>query len=80
MAARAYVMVEVEPKRLFEVYRVLGKMPEVLHVDAIMGPYDMVVEVQGAEASSIGHFVLSKLSTLDGVENTMTLNVINIDE
>lgn len=80
MAARAYVMAEVQAKKIYEVYRALEEMPEVVHVDAIMGPYDMVVEIQGADASSIGHFVLAKLSVMDGVENTMTLNVINIIE
>jgi DNA-binding Lrp family transcriptional regulator len=80
MAARAYVLVEVQVKNTFDILKKLESMPEVVHVDAIMGPYDLIMEVQGSEASSIGHFVLTKLSTMDGVENTMTLNVINIDD
>ena len=80
MAARAYVLVEVQVKNTFDILKKLESMPEVVHVDAIMGPYDLIVEVQGPEASSIGHFVLAKLSIMEGVENTMTLNVINIDD
>ncbi|MCK5100187.1 MAG: Lrp/AsnC ligand binding domain-containing protein [Desulfobacteraceae bacterium] len=74
----AYVLISVNAKKIKRVYSEIEKLSNVQNVDAVTGPHDIIILVQGIDFNEIGNFVLDKIGTLDGVESSMTCNVIRI--
>jgi DNA-binding Lrp family transcriptional regulator len=79
MRATAYVLINIAAGVAKEVYSKLNKMGSVQRVDAVSGPYDMIALVDGATFNDIGRFVLDKVQTIPGVQNTITCNVIFLE-
>jgi DNA-binding Lrp family transcriptional regulator len=57
----------------------LRKMSFVSEVNAVSGPYDMVAVVDGATFNEIGKFVLEKIQPIAGIQQTITCNVIFLE-
>ena len=79
MRATAYVLINLAAGVAKEVYNKLNKMGSVQQVYAVSGPYDMIALVDGATFNDIGRFVLDKVQTIPGVQNTITCNVIFLE-
>jgi len=79
MRATAYVLINLAAGVAKEVYNKLNKMGSVQRVYAVSGPYDMIALVDGATFNDIGRFVLDKVQTIPGVQNTITCNVIFLE-
>ncbi len=79
MRATAYVLINLAAGVAKEVYNKLNKMEPVQQVYAVSGPYDMIALVDGATFNDIGRFVLDKVQTIPGVQNTITCNVIFLE-
>jgi len=79
MRATAYVLINLAAGVSEQVYSLLGKMEFVQKVDAVSGPYDMIAIVDGPTFNDIGKFVLKKIQTIPGVQNTITCNVIFLE-
>jgi len=67
---RAYVLVRIQPGRESEFYAEM-KLPHIVQVDLVHGPYDFVVQVEGA-AADIDSVVL-KIRKIPYVLNTDTM-------
>lgn len=80
MRASAYVLVTVISGKAREVRDQIMKLRDVTHVDAVLGPYDLIVSVTGADFNSIGRLVIEKMHSIQGVERTLTCNVIVLEE
>ena len=52
---------------------------KVLSSDTVMGPYDVIVKLEGPDLHSIGSFVVNVIQRLRGVEWTQTLMVRTAD-
>lgn len=76
---KAYVLIEAESGKVQDVYDTVTSLKEVNHVDSLLGPYDLIVELE-AEPYNIGGLVLNKIQTIEGVNKTTTCNVISIRE
>ncbi len=79
MRAKAYVLINLAAGVSGEVYSKLSKMPLVQEVQAVSGPYDMIAVVDGTTFNDIGNFVLQRVQTIPGVLNTVTCNVIFLE-
>lgn len=79
MRATAYVLINLAAGVSEQIYSILGKMEFVQKVDAVSGPYDMIAIVDGPTFNDIGKFVLNKIQTIPGVQNTITCNVIFLE-
>jgi DNA-binding Lrp family transcriptional regulator len=79
MRARAFVLINLAPGVAEEVYSKLSKMQLVQDVQAVSGPYDMIAVVDGTTFNDIGKFVLQRVQTIPGVLNTITCNVIFLE-
>ena len=79
MRAKAYVLINLAAGVAEEVYSKLTKMAFVQRVDAVSGPYDMIALVDGPTFNDIGRFVIDKVQTIPGVQNTITCNVIFLE-
>ena len=76
---KAYVLIEVESGKVEDVYHKLISIKEVEQVDALLGPFDLIVFLE-AEPYNIGSIVLNFVQSIDGVKKTTTCNVIKIRE
>ena len=70
MAANAYVFLNVEPARTKEIVAVLEKIPRAL-VREILGPYDVVVELEEDTTADITAVVRTNIR-IPGVTSTVT--------
>jgi DNA-binding Lrp family transcriptional regulator len=80
MRASSYVLINVAAGKGRAVMDRLGKFPNVAGVEAIAGPYDLIVSVSGPDFNEIARMVVEKFQTIDGVEKTLTCNVINFEQ
>lgn len=79
MRATAYVLINLAAGMSRQVYNTLNKMKPVQKVDVVSGPYDMIAIVDGPTFNDIGKFVLEKIQTIPGIQNTITCNIIFLE-
>jgi DNA-binding Lrp family transcriptional regulator len=71
----AYITTQVTQRRLDEVADALAAIPEVLQVDGISGPADLLVHVVAADADDL-YRIAGQILAIDGVERTSTTLVM----
>ena len=79
MRATAYVLISLAAGAARDVYSTLTKMEPIQKVDAVSGPYDMIAIVDGPTFNDIGRFVIEKIQPVPGVTDTITCNVIFLE-
>ncbi len=70
---RAYVLIQTLPGRLESVARAIRRIPAVLTVDSVAGPYDIVALVEVTEIRDFSLLVAGSIAGLKGVTRTTTL-------
>lgn len=71
MSANAYVLVTVDPAKTSEVADRLKSIPRAL-VREVMGPYDIIVELEEDSTAEVGRVVVSGIRSISGVISTVT--------
>ncbi len=79
MRARAFVLINLAAGVSEDVLMRLQKMGFVAEVHAVSGPYDMIAIVDGATFNEIGKSVLEKIQPVPGIQQTITCNVIFLE-
>ncbi|MDI6840903.1 MAG: Lrp/AsnC ligand binding domain-containing protein [bacterium] len=79
MIATAYVLIKAEAGKGKKVYDELLKLKSVQHVDAVTGPFDLIVLIQAADFNEVGRIVFDKLQKIKGVEEIITCNVLSFE-
>ncbi|MCX7756769.1 MAG: Lrp/AsnC ligand binding domain-containing protein [candidate division WOR-3 bacterium] len=80
MVATAYVLITVAHGKARKVYEELAKIDGVAQVHAIAGPYDIIAVVHGRDFNAIGNLIINKIQPIDGIERTLTCNVIEFEQ
>jgi len=80
MRASAYVLVNVRAGKGRKVMDELARLKNVAGVEAVLGPFDLVVSVTGSDYNEVGKLVIEQIQTIDGIEKTLTCNVINFEQ
>ena len=68
-----YLLVETDVGRLEEVMRRLRAIPNVVEVDAVTGPFDLIVKVQAEHINTALDVVVQKIRRIPGIKGTETL-------
>jgi DNA-binding Lrp family transcriptional regulator len=68
-----YLLVETEVGRLEEVLRRVRAIPEVAEVQAVTGPFDLIVKVQADQINQALDVVVHKIRRIPGIKGTETL-------
>ncbi|MCI4365708.1 MAG: Lrp/AsnC ligand binding domain-containing protein [Thermoplasmata archaeon] len=68
-----YLLVETEVGRLEEVIRRMKVIPGVVDVEAVTGPFDLIVKVQAAHINAALDTVVHKIRRVPGIKSTETL-------
>jgi DNA-binding Lrp family transcriptional regulator len=68
-----YLLVETEVGRLDEVLRRLKTIPGVTEVEAVTGPFDLIVKVQAPQINAALDTVVHRIRKVPGIKSTETL-------
>ena len=60
-----------------EVAEKVSGFPEVQEVHIISGDWDLLIKVKTEDVETVGHFIIDKLRTVEGVEKTLTCMVFD---
>jgi DNA-binding Lrp family transcriptional regulator len=74
--ARAYVLIDAEPGQLERAVAALRGIRQVVAVDAVIGPYDIIAVIETADPRAIGRIVIDEIHGITGVKRTTTSLVI----
>ena len=69
---RAYVLIETTVGKTRGVVEALRQSAELVEVDAVTGPYDIIAVVEGEDLNAVGDLVTRYIHDIDGVVRTVT--------
>mgnify|MGYP001618294169 CR=1 FL=1 len=72
MATKAYVLVEAAVGKTRQVMDALRSLEGTQSIDAVTGPYDVIIVVEGKDLKAIGELVAGKIHPVPGVNRTAT--------
>lgn len=79
---KAYVLIETAAGKTKAVKKALsalkGGRTTVLSMDAVTGPYDFIVVLEGPSLDAIGQVVTESIGVVDGVTRTTTCVAVSI--
>ncbi len=73
MAIKAYVLVVTDPGKTKHVHDEILKVPRIVEMHEVMGPYDIVVEIEVESLQEIPTILGEKIRTIDGIQSTTSL-------
>jgi DNA-binding Lrp family transcriptional regulator len=68
-----YLLVEIEVGKLDEVLRRMTAVPGVTEVQAVTGPFDLIVKVEAPHINEALDTVVHKIRRIPGLKSTETL-------
>jgi DNA-binding Lrp family transcriptional regulator len=68
-----YLLVEIEVGKLDDVLRRMKAVPGVTEVQAVTGPFDLIVKVQAPHINEALDTVVHKIRRIPGLKSTETL-------
>ncbi len=68
-----YLLIETEVGQLEAVLQRLRAIPGVVEVEAVTGPFDLIVKVQAAHLNAALDTVVHKIRRVPGIKSTETL-------
>jgi DNA-binding Lrp family transcriptional regulator len=70
---KAYVLVVTNPGETRNVVNAVGQIPGVVEMHEVMGPYDIVIELEVESLSDVPPILSEKIRTVPGIESTTSL-------
>lgn len=75
---QAYILVQTEVGKAWEVASSITGIAGVVRVDAVTGPYDVVVLTEAHNVDALGNIVVSKVQSVAGITRTVTCSVVHL--
>jgi len=72
-----YLLVETEVNRLDEVMRRVRTIPSVVEVEAVTGPFDLIVKIQAEHINEALDVVVHRIRKVPGIKGTETLVTVS---
>jgi DNA-binding Lrp family transcriptional regulator len=73
MAVKAYVLVVTDPGATKRVFDALAAVPGVTELHEVMGPYDIIVEIDVANLVDVPPILSSQIRVIAGIQSTTSL-------
>jgi DNA-binding Lrp family transcriptional regulator len=73
LAVKAYVLVVTDPGATKRVYDSLIKIPGVVEVHEVMGPYDIIVEIDVPNLVDVPPILSTQIRAVPGIQSTTSL-------
>ncbi|HEV2448785.1 MAG TPA: Lrp/AsnC ligand binding domain-containing protein [Thermoplasmata archaeon] len=68
-----YLLIETDVGKLEEVIRRVRAVPAVVEVEAVTGPFDLIVKIQAEHINAALDIVVHKIRKVPGIKGTETL-------
>ncbi|WP_033343899.1 Lrp/AsnC ligand binding domain-containing protein [Catenuloplanes japonicus] len=75
---QAYILIQTEVGRARDVAAQISNISGVIRVDAVVGPYDVVVLTEAGTVDELGKIVVSKVQLVPGITRTVTCSVVRL--
>ena len=72
MATKAYILIETAVGKTSDVTNALNSLDDIVNVDAVTGPYDIIAIVNSTDLTTVGDLVTSDIHTITGIVRTVT--------
>lgn len=73
MPVKAYVLIVTDPVKTKDVMKNIREIPEVSESHEVMGPYDIIVEIQAQDLAEIPPILGERIRRIEGIESTTSL-------
>jgi len=73
MPIKAYVLIVTDPGQTKQVHEELGSVPKVVEIHEVMGPYDIVVEIEVDSLQEVPAILGERIRVIDGIQSTTSL-------
>lgn len=70
---KAYVLIVTNPGATRRVAEMLREILDVVEIHEVMGPYDIVVELETESLTDVPPILSDRIRTLDGIQSTTSL-------
>jgi DNA-binding Lrp family transcriptional regulator len=75
---QAYILIQTEVGRARDVAATIADIAGVVRVDAVTGPYDVVVLTEAHTVDELGNMIVSKVQLVPGITRTLTCSVVRL--
>jgi len=75
---QAYILIQTEVGKARDVAAAIGDISGVVRVDAVTGPYDVVVLTEARSVDELGKLVVSRVQSVPGITRTLTCSVVHL--
>ena len=75
---QAYILIQTEVGKARDVAAAIDKINGVVRVDAVTGPYDVVVLTESNTVDELGKMIVSAVQMVPGITRTLTCSVVNL--
>lgn len=74
----AFVSIRADRAKINEIHEQLGKVPDLVFIAVCVGSSDLSVAVTAADPQQLTELVSSRIQTIDGVQATDTLFMVDV--
>jgi DNA-binding Lrp family transcriptional regulator len=78
MSVAAYILIQTEVGSASDVATAAKSVDGVVAVDAVTGPYDVLIKVEADSVDELGKKVVSDVQRIGGITRTLTCPVVNL--
>ncbi|MBU8859355.1 MULTISPECIES: Lrp/AsnC ligand binding domain-containing protein [unclassified Micromonospora] len=75
---QAYILIQTEVGRARDVAGQIADLAGVVRVDAVTGPYDVVVLTEANTVDELGKLIVSNVQMVPGITRTLTCSVVRL--
>ena len=76
---QAYILIQTEVGKAREVALAIKGLAGVVRVDAVTGPYDVVVLTEARNVDELGKMIVSNVQLVPGITRTLTCSVVHLE-
>jgi len=75
---QAYILIQTEVGKAADVAITIRDINGVAQVDAVTGPYDVIVLTKADSVDELGKLVVSRVQSVPGITRTLTCSVVHL--
>jgi DNA-binding Lrp family transcriptional regulator len=75
---QAYILIQTEVGKARDVAATIAGITGVAQVEAVTGPYDVIVLTEARNVDELGKLVVSKVQAVAGITRTLTCSVVHL--
>jgi DNA-binding Lrp family transcriptional regulator len=75
---QAYILIQTEVGRARDVAAAIDGVDGIVRVDAVTGPYDVVVLAESTTVDELGRMIVSAVQAVPGITRTLTCSVVRL--